>query len=188
MLADPNTDLLNQLTRIANALSKPSPSPWIEWAKTLASFVAGIALTYIGIALQGSLGDRREQRKMRRIIYVELTNSFRYLFSMVSDLRTVKKSPRVPNSTGEIHPLTVRLIHPPFTSEAESASEIGLTRRLGEEEYCKNRAQDGAILAVPVRMADRRECSDRKIDSQYRDQARWALQWCRFRGQKGNSG
>jgi hypothetical protein len=42
----------------------------------------------------------------------------------------------------------------------ESASEIGLTRRLGEEEYCKNRAQDGAILAVPVRMADRRECSD----------------------------
>jgi heme-degrading monooxygenase HmoA len=25
----------------------------------------------------------------------------------------------------------------------ESASEIGLTRRLGEEEYCKNRAQDG---------------------------------------------
>ena len=45
----------------------------------------------------------------------------------------------------------------------ESASEIGLTRRLGEEEYCKNRAQDGAILAVPVRMADRRECSDRKM-------------------------
>src|SRR5450756_1055 len=70
----------------------------------------------------------------------------------------------------------------------ESASEIGLTRRLGEEENCKNRAQDGAILAVPVRMADRRECSDRKIDSQCRDQARWALQWCRFRGQKGNSG
>jgi hypothetical protein len=56
----------------------------------------------------------------------------------------------------------------------ESASEIGLTRRLGEEEYCKNRARDGAILAVPVRMADRRECSDRKIVSQCRAQARWA--------------
>ena len=36
----------------------------------------------------------------------------------------------------------------------ESASEIGLPKRLGEEEYCKNGAQDGAILAVPVRMAD----------------------------------
>jgi hypothetical protein len=45
----------------------------------------------------------------------------------------------------------------------ESASGIGLTGRLGEEEYWKDRAQDGAILAVPVRMADRRECSDRKI-------------------------
>ena len=56
----------------------------------------------------------------------------------------------------------------------ESASEIGLTRRLGEEEYCKNRVQDRAILAVPVRMADRRECSDRKIVSQCRDQERWA--------------
>ena len=56
----------------------------------------------------------------------------------------------------------------------ESASGIGLTRRLGEEEYCKDRAQDGAILAVPVRMADRRECSDRKIVSPCRDQARLA--------------
>ena len=37
-----------------------------------------------------------------------------------------------------------------------------------------NRAQDGAILAVPVWMADRRERSDRKIVSQCRDQARWA--------------
>jgi hypothetical protein len=55
----------------------------------------------------------------------------------------------------------------------ESVSEIGLTRRLGEEEYCK-RAQDGAILAVPLRMADRWECSDRKIVSQCRDQERWA--------------
>jgi hypothetical protein len=28
---------------------------------------------------------------------------------------------------------------------------------------------------VPVRMADRRECSDRKSVSQRRDQARWAF-------------
>jgi hypothetical protein len=47
----------------------------------------------------------------------------------------------------------------------EAASEITLTRRLGEEEYCKNWAHDGAMLAVPVGTADRRECSDRKIVS-----------------------
>lgn len=58
--------------------------------------------------------------------------------------------------------------------KVESASEISLTRRLGKEEYCKNRAQDSAILAVPVRMADRREYSDGKIVSQCREQARWA--------------
>jgi hypothetical protein len=33
-------------------------------------------------------------------------------------------------------------------------------QRLGEEEYWKNRAQNGAIPAVPVRMADRQERSD----------------------------
>jgi hypothetical protein len=36
------------------------------------------------------------------------------------------------------------------------------------------RVTTGAILAVPVRMADRRECSDRTIVSQCRDQARLA--------------
>jgi hypothetical protein len=35
-------------------------------------------------------------------------------------------------------------------------------QRLGEEECCKNRAQNGAIPAVPVRMADRRNCSDER--------------------------
>ncbi len=66
----------------------------------------------------------------------------------------------------------------------ESASGIGLTRRLGEEEYCKDRAQDGAILAVPVRMADRREYSDRKIVSQCRDQARLAYNGVVFQVKK----
>ena len=119
MLVDPNADLLNQLTRIADALSKATPSPWTEWAKTLASFVAGIALTYFSIALQGRLGDRREQRKMRRIIYVELTNSFLYLYELASSTHTMKGSPRKPNSAGEIHPPMVRLINPPFTFEGE---------------------------------------------------------------------
>jgi hypothetical protein len=119
VLADPNADLLNQLTRIADALSKPSPSPWIEWAKTLASFVAGIALTFIGIALQGKLGDMREQRKMRRIIYVELTHSFLCLFDLASGLRAETKSARVPNSEGKIHPPSVQMVNPPFTFEGE---------------------------------------------------------------------
>ena len=44
----------------------------------------------------------------------------------------------------------------------ETVPEIGLTRRLAEAECCKNRAQNGAIMAVPVRTEDRRECSDEK--------------------------
>jgi hypothetical protein len=66
----------------------------------------------------------------------------------------------------------------------ESASEIGLTRRLGEEEYCKNRAQNGAVLAVPVRMTDLRGCSDRKIVSRCRDQARRAYNGVVFEAKK----
>jgi hypothetical protein len=119
VVVDPNTDLLNQLTRIADALSKPGPSPWTEWAKTLASFVAGIVLTYLSITLQGRLGDMREQRKMRRIIYVELTHSFLCLFDFASGLRETKKPVRSPNSAGEIHPPSVRMVNPPFTFEGE---------------------------------------------------------------------
>jgi hypothetical protein len=119
VLADPNTDLVKQLARIADELSKPGSSPWTEWAKTIASFVAGMALTYFSIALQGRVGDKREQSKMRRIIYTELANSFLYLFEMASGLRATKKSPGRPNSAGEIHPPMVRLINPPFTFEGE---------------------------------------------------------------------
>jgi len=54
----------------------------------------------------------------------------------------------------------------------ESASGIGLTRRLGEEEYCKNRAQDGPILGVPLRMADLWDGSDRETFFNYCNRAR----------------
>jgi len=118
VLVDPNADLLKRLTRIADALSKPGPSPWTEWAKTLASFVAGIALTYFSIVLQGRFGDIREQRKMRRVIYVELTTSFIYLSEMASGSRSMKKLPSSPNSAVEIHP-PMRLVNPPFTFEGE---------------------------------------------------------------------
>jgi hypothetical protein len=119
VLVDPNADLIKQLTRIADELSKPSPSPWTEWAKTIASFVAGIALTYFSIALQGWLGDMREQRKMRRIIYVELTRSFFCLFDFASGLRETKKPVRGPNTAGKIHLPSVRIVNPPFTFEGE---------------------------------------------------------------------
>jgi hypothetical protein len=66
-----------------------------------------------------------------------------------------------------------------------------LGQQLGEifnAEFLLLYAQDGSILAVPVRMANRMECSDRKIVSQCRERAKWVYTGCRFRGQKGNSG
>jgi hypothetical protein len=121
MLADPTSDLVKQLTRIADALSRPSQSPWTEWAKALASFVAGIVLTYLSIALQARAGDKREQSKMRRIIYAELTRSFLGLYDMASGARAAKRPAGRPNSAGEIefHPPTMRLINPPFTFEGQ---------------------------------------------------------------------
>lgn len=119
MVVDPNTDLVNQLTRIADALSKITPSTWTEWAKTLASFVTGVVLTYFGIALQGRMGDMREQRRMRRIIYLELTNSFLYLSGLASCVRPTQKSPSLPNSEGEIRPPTFKILNPLFTFEGE---------------------------------------------------------------------
>jgi hypothetical protein len=38
---------------------------------------------------------------------------------------------------------------------------------------CKNRAQNGAILAVAVRMEDRRECSGERSFHKVVEQARW---------------
>jgi hypothetical protein len=46
---------------------------------------------------------------------------------------------------------------------------------------CKNRAQAGAILAVPARTAERRECPIKSI-SRCRDQARWVYDGVPFRG------
>ena len=41
MLVDPNAELLKQITRIADALNAKgaSPSPWLDWIKTLASVI-----------------------------------------------------------------------------------------------------------------------------------------------------
>lgn len=119
MPTDPSSDLIQQLARIADALSKSSSSPWIIWAQTLASFVAGISATYFGIWLQERFRDGREQRKMRRILYTELTNSFLFLYGSVVKLRAMEESPRKPNSEGKIYPPALEMINPPITFEGE---------------------------------------------------------------------
>jgi hypothetical protein len=83
MFADSTGELLKQLTRVADALSKKGPSPWIEWTKTITYCVAGLATAYFSQLLQGRLSDRREQNKMRRLVYSELAESFIQLDSMV---------------------------------------------------------------------------------------------------------
>jgi hypothetical protein len=57
MLADPNGEILKQLIRIADALSKPSPSPWVEWLKNAAanfvgSLVAAMFLVSLYVFIQ----------------------------------------------------------------------------------------------------------------------------------------
>jgi hypothetical protein len=86
--ADPNAELLKQLTRIADAMSKSGTPAWFDWVKTLGSFVLGLITAYITLLLQGRSSDKREQDRMRRIIYSELAQSFVLLDSMIrgSDL------------------------------------------------------------------------------------------------------
>jgi hypothetical protein len=83
MIADPNSELLKQLTRIADAMSKTGISAWLDWIKTLAAFILGIITAYLSLLLQGRASDRREQSKMRRIVYSELAQCFVLLDSMV---------------------------------------------------------------------------------------------------------
>lgn len=119
LLSDPNGDLVQQLTRIADSLSKARPSPWLEWATTLSSFVAGIGTAFLSIELQARLGDARERRKMRRIVYVELTNSYHSLYEMFVNVDSLHARPWKPNSKGEIHPPGVQLINPGFTFDGQ---------------------------------------------------------------------
>jgi hypothetical protein len=84
MLFDPNDALIHELKRIADAVSKPAPSPWLDWLKTLASFIAGLAIAYFSQQFQSSTSDRREKRKMRRIVYFEISKNFMDLNSIVS--------------------------------------------------------------------------------------------------------
>ena len=82
MFADPNGELLNLLTRIADAMNTKG-AWWLDWIKTLASFILGMIATFLGLWLQGRSSDRREQGKMRRVVYSELAQCFVLLDSMV---------------------------------------------------------------------------------------------------------
>lgn len=84
MFIDSNDVLLNELKRIADAVSRPAPSPWFDWLKTVASFVLGLATAFISQQLQGWLGDNREQTKMRRVVYLELSRNFIELDFMIA--------------------------------------------------------------------------------------------------------
>jgi len=120
MLIDPNAEVLRQLTRIADALSKSGPSPWVEWARTLASFVAGIALAIFSISFQALAGGKREQRKMRRIVYRELADAAIYIYEIVTNFPQRKTEPGPEDiKRGFKDPPSMRILNPPWTFEGE---------------------------------------------------------------------
>lgn len=84
MFIDPNDALISQLKRIADAASKGAPSPWLDWLRTVASFVAGLVTVFFGQWIQGRASDGREQKKIRRVVYLELSKNFIELNSIVS--------------------------------------------------------------------------------------------------------
>ena len=121
MPTDPTTDLIQQLTRIADALSKSGPTVWTEWVKTLATFVLGMVATYTGIWLQAQTGDARERKKMRRVVYTELTNSVLWLFDLADGLPKAGPPKVSTNSEGvttvETQPPGYKVFNSPFTFE-----------------------------------------------------------------------
>jgi hypothetical protein len=86
VVTDPNSELLTQLTRIADALGRSAASPWTEWVRTLASFIGGMGASYFTITMQKRSGERHAQAKMRRIVYRELTASIVTLYVIVQHL------------------------------------------------------------------------------------------------------
>jgi len=120
MFADPNVDILRQLTRIADELSKPGPSPWIEWVRTLASFVAGVFLTMLSIRLQAMSHDTAEHTKMRRIIYQELAYATLSIYDMVTEFPAGKREVRpLDLKRGYKDPPLFQIVNPAWTFEGE---------------------------------------------------------------------
>lgn len=89
---DPNSDILRQLTRIADAASTPYASPWSDWLKTLVLFVAGICTAYLADSIRSRASDKKEQLKLRRIVYYELARCFLNLHMLVGSSPMGKKA------------------------------------------------------------------------------------------------
>jgi hypothetical protein len=82
---DPNSEILKQLTRIADATSRQQNSQWLDWVRTIASFVAGLLTAYLSSLVQGRVSEIREESKLRRIVYTELARCFLDLDVVVHD-------------------------------------------------------------------------------------------------------
>ena len=107
---DPSGEVLKQLTRIADAVNKALPSPWLDWAKTIVAFLLGLATAYITQLIQGRFRDRKEKGKMRRIVYSELAQSFLYMHQMAIEAA----------SSGNSQTPDLRLLQAPCTFEGET--------------------------------------------------------------------
>ena len=84
MFIDPNDAVLHELKRIADGVSKPAPNAWLDSLKTLATFILGLATAFLSQRLQAWLADDREQTKIRRVVYLELSRNFIELDFMVA--------------------------------------------------------------------------------------------------------
>jgi hypothetical protein len=88
---DPNSEILRQLTRIADAASKHPASPWIEWGKTIASFVAGLCTAYLSDLIRNRSSDKKEQTRLRRIVYYELAGCFLNIHTLVGGVTALRR-------------------------------------------------------------------------------------------------
>jgi hypothetical protein len=82
IFVDQNTEILRQLTRIADAATAPHSSTWVEWLKTIATFVAGLLTAYLSDMIRNRSSEKTDRHKMRRIVYYELAQCFLILHSL----------------------------------------------------------------------------------------------------------
>ena len=79
-------DYSKQLEQIANALNRPSTPAWIL---SLGSAALGFVFGLLGQQLQVWLGNRRDEKAMRRVLYQEIGTSYIFAFQFN---RNIKKS------------------------------------------------------------------------------------------------
>lgn len=95
----------------ATVITSPN-TEWTEWLKTVASFVVGVAVSYLTILFQNRFSDRHEQQKMRRVIYRELAESILWTNSMAENLPPIRYA-KVTEPPG------AKVVNSPYTFEGE---------------------------------------------------------------------